>query len=848
MLPLRLEIKNFLAYRSPEPIIFDGIHLACITGANGAGKSSLLDAITWALWGKARARRDEELVHMGQNDMYVQLDFEQEGTVYRVVRRRTRKAGGSGQLDLFVVENGELHTRSESSTRLTQQKINDLLRLDYDTFVHSAFLQQGKADAFTTKAPAQRKQILADILGLDRWEAYEETAKVKLKAIGESLAGIEAVIQGIEHDLAREPELQELLAAAEQAQHEAKAALDEAESRLREVERAPGDHRAALGRKTDLERRQRERQRDLETIRREIEQQEKRIAEFQYVLAAREEIEEGYAALQAARQDDHTLGDKLMQLNDVDRQRNTLQRALDAAAADLQREISGYESAIRQLERTIQAADGHSLAELQAEIDTLRDLEARSAEFQQEAVTFGEQQGVLKVTNERLLAEMKEIKDRINRLSVATGATCPLCGQPLNEEHRAELLDQLQKDGTRRGDEYRANQRAVDQMAATIKENNRRIKDAQDDLKRLAALKQREATLQAGVDAANEARQRLDEQQIQRDAAQQALESGDFGHDIRRQIEELDEQRDALGYDQARHSAARQQLETFKGYETRQRQLEQAAAALPDAESMRQNAEERQERGLQALAEDQLALDKLQTEISDLEALVKEFHAREQETNVQRARERKANDQLVEARQELRALDSLRTRRDHLESQRAQQREQKALYEELRLAFGKNGIPAMIIETAIPELENGANDILSRMTDGRMQISMSTQREKVTGGITETLDIQIADELGTRSYEMYSGGEAFRINFAIRVALSQLLARRAGAHLRTLFLDEGFGTQDEDGRNKLIEAITTVQNDFALILIITHIDELRDSFPVHIALDKTREGSRISVR
>jgi exonuclease SbcC len=95
---------------------------------------------------------------------------------------------------------------------------------------------------------------------------------------------------------------------------------------------------------------------------------------------------------------------------------------------------------------------------------------------------------------------------------------------------------------------------------------------------------------------------------------------------------------------------------------------------------------------------------------------------------------------------------------------------------------------------------------------------------------------------------MYSGGEAFRINFAVRVALSQLLARRAGAHLSTLFIDEGFGTQDEDGRNKLIDAINAVQDDFELILAITHIEELRDAFPVHIALEKTADGSHISVR
>jgi exonuclease SbcC len=164
------------------------------------------------------------------------------------------------------------------------------------------------------------------------------------------------------------------------------------------------------------------------------------------------------------------------------------------------------------------------------------------------------------------------------------------------------------------------------------------------------------------------------------------------------------------------------------------------------------------------------------------------------------------------------------------------------------LAFSKNGIPAMIIETAIPELEAIANRLLSNMTDGRMHLKLNTQREKVTGGVAETLDIEVADELGTRNYEMYSGGEAFRIDFALRVALSQLLARRAGAHLRTLFIDEGFGSQDEAGRNKLVEAITAIQHEFDLILVITHIEELRDNFPVHILVDKTVNGSRIAVR
>ncbi|GAH46978.1 unnamed protein product, partial [marine sediment metagenome] len=95
----------------------------------------------------------------------------------------------------------------------------------------------------------------------------------------------------------------------------------------------------------------------------------------------------------------------------------------------------------------------------------------------------------------------------------------------------------------------------------------------------------------------------------------------------------------------------------------------------------------------------------------------------------------------------------------------------------------------------------------------------------------ESLDINTSDELGTRNYEMFSGGEAFRINFAIRIALSKLLAKRAGAPLPTLVIDEGFGTQDSAGIEKLKEAINSIQDDFDKILVITHIEELRDAFP-----------------
>ena len=124
-----------------------------------------------------------------------------------------------------------------------------------------------------------------------------------------------------------------------------------------------------------------------------------------------------------------------------------------------------------------------------------------------------------------------------------------------------------------------------------------------------------------------------------------------------------------------------------------------------------------------------------------------------------------------------------------------------------------------------------------------MEVKIETLRLTQRGESRETLDIHVTDELGTRSFELFSGGEAFRISFALRIALSKLLAHRAGAPLPTLFIDEGFGTQDASGREKLVEAINAVQDDFQLIIVITHIEELKELFPTRIEVVKTTQGS-----
>ena len=849
MLPIRLEIKNFLAYRSPDPVRFDGIHLACLTGANGAGKSSLLDAITWALWGKARARRDEELVHMGQTDMYVQLDFEQEGIVYSVIRRRTRRSGGQGTLDLFSIdEEGSRVNLNEPNMRATQAKINRLLNLDYDTFTNSAFLQQGKADAFTMKPAAERKRILVDILNLNRWADYEEAAKAAISAANESINICTMRIKEIDIELAREPQLKIALTEAEAAQQAAETQLVDAEARLKEVEHAPNDLRAAREQCAGIETRLRNYAGDLAAVDGDITRQQERITAFERVLEEREQIQTGYAELQAARESDHVFGDKLRQWSDVEARRHEIERQIDAARAEIEREVRPCETNVQALDKTIASAKPDDLAAVQAEVAALEDLDAQRDLFDDEVSAATKESADLKAENKALYTRMNEIKAHQQRLSAVEGATCPYCGQPLEESKRLEIISERQAEGETLGDQWRGNKARVEALETIISERVKAVSEIRVEIRRLSALKERAGQLNAGVEAALKAEIQREEVRARLDQLRETLEQEQFAADLRGQLATLIARRDELGYDSDEHSAVREKLDTYSVYETRQKELMIALEALPDATAAYESALARRERILQAQAQEEVALEAERVRIVELEALVKQHQERQLEVNRLRLAERQAYDKLSSARQDLNALDELRRRRSDIETDLYDLRERRAVYEELKLAFGKNGIPAMIIETAIPELESAANRLLSRMTDGRMNLTMSTQREKVTGGISETLDIQIADELGTRAYELFSGGEAFRINFAIRVALSQMLARRAGAHLRTLFIDEGFGTQDDEGRNKLVEAITAVQDDFDVIIVVTHIEELRDAFPVHLAIEKTTEGSTISVR
>ena len=846
MIPQKLSLTNFMCYRQAN-LDFAGIHVACLAGENGAGKSALLDAITWALWGKSRARRDDELIRLGEDEMAVEFTFGLGDQAYRVLRRRKAGKRGSSLLDFQVRDNGRYRSIAESGIRATQAKIERILRLDYETFVNSAFLRQGRADEFTVKTPAERKRVLGDILGLDRWAVYEERAKEHLRGIKTETEMIELRLREIEAELARRPEYEAQLRAARAAVVELGAALEEAQAAYQRIEMARTELGHTEAQIAELATRIAQAERELRALAEERAAREKRLAEYERLLAQADEIEAGYAAYRRAVEQELALGAKLRQSVELNERRVTLEAQLSEARHRLETEREVIAQRIAELESRL--PDEPLLTEYdetQAQLYHLAQLSESREAARADLARLAEEQAELRARNEALRAEMETLKEKITLLERAE-AECPLCEQPLTDEHRLQLLDQFQAEGRARGDAYRANRATAKELSARAQALEGQIAESDQLLRDMPALQRREAALAERIEQGRQAAGALEVAQAKQVAVEQRLAAEDYAPGVRAELAQVLAQAEKLGYEAAAHEAARRAVAEGQVFAERRARLSVAQTGVEEEQAALKRVGEAEQRRREQIETEQARRTASEQSAGELRERLKDAPAVEAELQRMRGEEAAARQRLGAAQQRLEACKSLERQRADKRKRRNELAAEQSIYDELRTAFGVKGVPAMVIEAAVPEIEAEANRLLARMTGGRMHVRFDTQRETLAGEVRETLEIKIADELGTRPYELFSGGENFRINFAIRIALSKLLARRAGAQLQTLVIDEGFGTQDAQGRERLVEAINAIQDDFARVLVITHIEELKDAFPARIEVTKTPEGSVVEV-
>jgi len=855
MIPIKLRVAGFTSYRSPVEIDFTGFDLACISGSNGAGKSSLLDAITYALYGEAR-RRDEAIINTASQKAEVQLDFEYESQTYRIVRSITR--GKGSQLDFMILNpdkgtDGTWKVLTEQNMRATQAKIESTLRLDYETFVNAAFFLQGKADSFATQRPADRKKILSSVLGLDQWEVYHEFTKARIREAKNDLEARDRKLAEIQAELDKEALTRAEFQGAEQELKAASAEVDmntlryqqqlamqdRLEAQRQTLQALSNQLTAAQSRIVGFERQKAERMTRLQGY-------QNTLARSQDITAAREAYNQLLARLREA-------DEQAEQFRPIESELKSFRQQLDV---EKQRLTTTAEHLRQEEKRARQAA-----ADAQTYQQQKQDVEQIVLPLSQEINNAADPESLLKALEDRkkelhsengeLRGRMTDLNDRIKQLAKVADAVCPLCGQPLTPEHRTALSAELTASGTALGDQHRANKKAVEEAEAEEESLRQARRDLEKNKSELVQYQNEISKLDLRLQEAQKAEQTWQaEGALNLAKTEEALRADNYLPEIRVKIVAEEARLAELGYDARAHqqlkadeAAARPAVEAFTRLQTAQSAVEELKVGLDDLdESLKVSAAEKER--IQA------DYDAKAAELAASQAGMPDITLTQKALTDAKLTVSKAQMRLGGIRQQLATIErqkqNLITTREEAEATRRSIRD----LEQIQKAFGKDGVPAMLIEEAIPELEDQANEMLGRLSDHTMSVSFQTQRgfkDVKRSDKRETLDILISDGGSVRDYETFSGGETFRINFAIRLALSRVLAKRAGARLQTLVIDEGFGNQDAQGRQRLVEAINLIRPDFKKILIITHIEELKDFFPDRIEVTKTHEGSQVEV-
>lgn len=831
------------------PLNFESFRMACLCGDNGHGKSALLDAMTWALWGKSRARSNDELVHLGQTEMAVEFEFDVHPHRYRLIRRyrsRVLKRPGQTSLELSVKSNGQYQPLT-SGVEESEKKIRELIKLDYDTFVNSAFLRQGKADEFTRKTPSERKEILASILNLSFFDQLTEKAKENRNLKLQEHLRVQALIENNKKEIEKKEAYLQQKGLVVQSLQLLSLEIDSARI---ELEKSRNDKQILETKETQA----RQTEENLGALKKDeqawlsrVERHIIRISGFNQLIDHKDEIEKYFKKYHLYRGEEKTLSEKLGQLTKLREKRTQVEKILEQEGNQLRNSISHIVRTVSEMEQKISRKTGllNKLEEIQKLADIIQkkteELEGKkkSRSLSQEHVF------TLQAEQKRWGNLLKDLKEKKSFIEPGKD-TCPLCGSALGQDGLKKVEEHYQE-------EMQNGYRTLTEVESNLKNELDNVKKLQTtDLEKDLDVKKRQherdtSLTQMAIEEVKEAESKLPEAKTSLEDLVHRLESGQYAPEQKSAIASLDTEIAGLGYDEGLHTTIKKEIAALERFQREKILLDEATREVE-----RERAEEKQASSALSEKKKQVELEKvklaeLKKELASLpevraktQGLESRFRTREQEKE-------ESVRQLGGLEENLKGCTDKERENERLEIERSREEHEIKIYDRLAEAFGKKGVQALIIETSLPEIGNEANDLLARLTDGRMSLQLEMRSESPGGKITESLEIKIADELGTRNYEMFSGGEAFRIDFALRIALSKFLARRAGAPLSLLIIDEGFGSQDEKGKERLIEALNYIQNDFDKILVITHLPELKEYFPYRINVTKTEEGSTISM-
>ena len=853
MIPLSLTVENFMCYGEGVPTLnLEPIHIACISGNNGYGKTALLDAITWAIWGKARAKTHDELVNINQQSMFVELDFLIQESKYKVTRTYSKSKGssaGKSDLNLSLVTDDTATSLMANTIRETEEKIISLLNMDYETFINTSYLKQGDSNRFTSSRPAERKRILADILDLSYYERLEAEAKqmsrdletdvaIKKALIDSSLPMVEEK-ETVTRDLKTYESESQKLSLEEQTLNTRLESLKiKQQMILTEI-----SNRNVIAKQIETS------EKEIETMQSQKSRLEKELVELRNLLACSEEIRSRYDLYKTLQsKHSHSL-ELISEIHQIKQGKIVIENEIAVERIKLESQISSIRKRIKtDLQPAVDNIPKIKQKVILADT-TVKNLETTIKEndlLSDRATAISQEIALLEASNKTLMTQMSDSRNRFDLINHAE-ATCPLCLQSISSEKKSHIAKELEKEGGNSRTEYQSN---MAQIQTLDKKKQALVIQAElgmsNLLKEKADAEKLQTKLMTTLSQSENASLQLKTMLKDAHKLEQELQSENFCSKQHRNLLVLQSRLVELDVVESNHKSLEADLRKLAPYAESYSQLAGSEARLKSTTQLLEDNKS-------IITARNKQTEHWKTELSAIEEKISKESGIDDETGVIQIKLeeiRSKNSHVTSLREKARyQIEQILKSEENIKSTElaiSKTNEEIQLYDELASAFGRNGIQALMIERAVPMLENVANELLARLSDNKMVINLELKEgrtDRATGLPSEALEITISDEQGSRSYETFSGGETFRIDFAIRISMSKLLATRSGAPLPILFIDEGFGSQDSMGQERLIEVIQSISEDFEKIMVITHVDSMKENFSQQIEISKAESGS-----
>jgi exonuclease SbcC len=790
----RLRLQNFRQHVDNTIEFRPG--LTGIIGPNGAGKTTILEAIAWAIYGAAAARGTNDTIRFARAAprarVAAELTFELENHEYRVVR-----ALNSAEVYL---DNGlnPVATGVGTATSYLQSKLG----MTRQEFFNTYFTGQKELQFLAQMGPADRSRFLAQVLGYERLRRAQNLGIDRRKQL-------RAEIDGLRSGLPDPAVLQADGEAAAQRTKQAKKALAQAEKLRDKLAKEVATLTPAWTAAQEARERSRELAQQFEAAQREQENAQRELQRAQAELQKVADAEAELAAVKPQLAELDRLASACEQLDE-----HAIRHERRVALAERQTELNADLAAIlARLEQVGRAPElllqteqeieqGRvALAEADAEVNNLRTTWNRDVQDVKTQLRFN-------------ATTVQELEQRILSLK-KTGkhGPCPVCTRTLDDEFDtvlAHLEEELEK--------TRQNERWLSQRDKQLAQKPAALSVAEKAL----------AELREGMEKKTERLARCQQAtgELWERTGQRRLKE--------RNLATVEEELAAIpeGYDRAAHEAVKAQLAQLRAIAQRASVLEHEIASGLERASELKAAQERAQAVVQRSAEIERARTDLKFDAQQFAEVKEKFDKASVAADA-------AKLTAAEAAQILRAAEEIHEAAQRALAAYAEKHEKLTALESDFRHHNEMDSALTRLRTELnarvrPELAELASAFLSDITDGRYNAL----------DIDESYNVLVLED--GEEKPVISGGEEDVANLVLRIAISQMIAERAGQQLSTLFLDEVFGSLDLERRDNVIQLLQKLQDRFEQVVLITHVETVREGLDHVIRLEyDERSGTSV---